>query len=170
MADSYKRSQKVLHWLIALLVLFWLFVSGELVEEAEGADKAFLLMFHSGGALTILALTLYRFALRRKNFVAPLAELKSWEKTASVFMHRTLYALICIMVFTGLVQGVVFDQDVRVFGLINITVGHNETVKDLFHLFHELVANLLKLGIAIHILASLKHQFIDKKPILKRMT
>lgn len=32
MNEAYTRGQKVLHWLLAVLLLFWLFVSGELVE------------------------------------------------------------------------------------------------------------------------------------------
>lgn len=169
LSDSYTRTQKILHWLLAILVLFWLFVSGEIVESSEGEAKGFILMFHSGGALVILAFTLYRFALRRKNTVAPLPELKQWEKTWSRVNHLAFYALICVMVASGLMQGIFFEQDVRVFGLINITVGHNESVVEIFHEIHELTATLLKLLIALHILAALKHQFIDKHAFLKRM-
>ena len=39
----------------------------------------------------------------------------------------------------------------------------------LFHTIHGGIANLLKLLIAIHVLAALKHQFIDKLAFLKRM-
>ncbi len=74
------------------------------------------------------------------------------------------------MVASGIMQGIFFEQDVRVFGLVNITVSHNESVMGVFHLLHELIASLLKLLIAVHILAVLKHQFVDKQAILKRMT
>ncbi len=167
---SYTRTQKTLHWLLAALVLFWLFVSGNFVETAEGEQKGTLLMFHSGGAIIILVLTLYRLSLRRKNTVPPMFELKAWEKTWSVRNHLTFYVLICLMVASGIMQGIFFEQDVRVFGLVNITVSHNESVMGVFHLLHELIASLLKLLIAVHILAVLKHQFVDKQAILKRMT
>ncbi|MCH2347414.1 MAG: hypothetical protein MK299_08510, partial [Pseudomonadales bacterium] len=81
---SYTRTQKTLHWLLAALVLFWLFVSGNFVETAEGEQKGTLLMFHSGGAIIILVLTLYRLSLRRRTTGAPMLELKAWEKTWSV--------------------------------------------------------------------------------------
>ena len=39
MNNSYARSQKVLHWLLAVLILFWLFVSGELVSSLDGSFR-----------------------------------------------------------------------------------------------------------------------------------
>ena len=74
------------------------------------------------------------------------------------------------MVLSGFLQGMFFEQDVRVFGLINITVDHNEGLMEIFHEIHEIAANLLKLLILVHVLAGLKHQFVDKQPVLKRMT
>ena len=174
MSDStgpiYTRGQKIFHWLLAFLILFWLFVSGNFVESAEGEQKGMILMFHSGGAILILLLTVFRYRLRRRNTVTPSAGLKAWEKTWSVRVHLGLYVLICLMVFTGLLQGMFFEQDVRVFGMINITVGYNESLMTPFHAAHEFIATLLKVLIALHVLAGLKHQFIDKEPVLQRMT
>ena len=71
MAESYTRSQKILHWLLAILVLFWLLVSGQIAASSEGGQKGMILMFHSGGALIILSLMMWRYSKRRKNFVTP---------------------------------------------------------------------------------------------------
>jgi cytochrome b561 len=57
-------------------LLFWLFVSGELVEEAQGDDKGFILMIHSGGAIIIGLLMAYRFYLRRAHPVTVMSSLK----------------------------------------------------------------------------------------------
>lgn len=169
MNDGYTRAQKVLHWLLAVLVLFWLFVSGAIVSSTEGEEQGIILMFHSGGAAIILALTLYRYSLRRKHPVAAAAGLKVWERTWSRRNHAAFYILICVMFASGLLQGMFFEQDVRMFGVLNITVGHNEALMEIFHEVHEITQLLLKLLIAVHILAVLKHQFIDKQAILKRM-
>jgi len=167
--ETYTRGQKIFHWLLALLILFWLFVSGELVEEAEGADKGFILMFHSGGAILILILTLFRYRLRRQHPVPPEPGLRAWEKIWSVRVHLALYVLVCLMVLSGFMQGVFYEQDIRVFGLIDITVGHNEALMEPFHEAHEIIATLLKVLIGLHVLAGLKHQFVDKQPVLRRM-
>ena len=169
-ANGYTRGQKIFHWVLALLILFWLYVSGELVEGAEEAQKGFILGFHSGGAILILVLTAFRYRLRLQNPVAPSAGLKAWEKLWSKRIHVALYVLVALMVFSGIMQGVFFEQDVRVFGLINITAGHNEALMEPFHEAHEIIATLLKVLIAIHVLAGLKHQFVDKEPVLRRMT
>ncbi len=169
MNESYSRAQKILHWLLAVLLLFWLFVSGELVEEAEGEEKLFILGFHSGGAIIILCLMLYRLRLRLQRAVAPFAVLQDWEKAWSRRLHLAFYILVVMMVLSGLLQGMFFDMDVRVFGVINITLSDNETLRNIFHNIHGLSANLLKAAIAVHILAALKHQFIDKHAALRRM-
>ena len=169
MATSYTRTQKILHWLLAVMILLWLFLSGELVEEAEGAEERLILMFHSGGAIIILALMLWRLRLRFKNEVQPMAELKPWEQTWSVRLHWLFYGLVCLMVLSGILQGVFYEQDVLVFGFIDITVGHNEAAMEPFHEIHEITATLLKIGIALHILAALKHQFLDRQKFIQRM-
>ncbi|MDA0687162.1 MAG: cytochrome b/b6 domain-containing protein [Proteobacteria bacterium] len=169
MNEAYTRGQKVLHWLLAVLLLFWLFVSGELVEEAQGDDKGFILMFHSGGAIVIGMLMAFRFYLRRKHPVVVMGSLKDWEKVWSQRIHVAFYVFVALMVLSGIVQGMFFEQDVRVFGLINITLGHNESLMGIFHLVHGASANVLKVLILLHILAALKHQFIDKQAMLKRM-
>ena len=169
MNESYTRGQKILHWLLAVLLLFWPFVSGELVEEAQGDDKGFILMIHSGGAIIIGLLMAYRFYLRRAHPVTVMSSLKDWEKVWSQRTHVAFYLFVGLMVLSGILQGMFFEQDVRVFGLINITLGHNESLMGIFHLIHGASANVLKVLIILHILAALKHQFIDKKAMLKRM-
>ena len=169
MAESYTRGQKILHWLLAILVLFWLLVSGQIAASSEGEQKGMILMFHSGGALIILALMMWRYSKRRKNFVTPLAELKSWEKFWSRKIHVSFYVLITVMAITGILQGMFFDQAVRVFGVINITVGHNESLMSMFNLLHDVVSKIFLALIALHVLAALKHQFVDKLSFIKRM-
>lgn len=169
MATDYTRGQKVLHWLLAVLILFWLFVSGELVQAAEGEEQGFILMFHSGGAMVILVLMLFRLKLRLNRPVSLPVELKVWEKVWSKRVHMAFYLLVILMACSGLLQGIFFDRDVRIFGMVNITMGHNESLMGFFNSVHGLIANLLKILIGLHVLATLKHQFIDKRPAFRRM-
>ncbi|MBT8439746.1 MAG: cytochrome b/b6 domain-containing protein [Gammaproteobacteria bacterium] len=167
---TYTKGQKVLHWLLAVLVLLWLFVSGELVEGAEGAEKGLFLIFHSSGAILILLLTFLRYQLRLSNPVPPLDGLKGWEKILSGWMHIALYIAICLMVLSGLLQGMFFEQPVRLFGLVPITVAYSESFMAPFHQAHQLIATALKVMIAIHVVAGFKHHFQDGLPVLRRMT
>ena len=94
MEAGYRRSRKIMHWLLAVLILFWLFVSGNFVESAEGEQKGMILMFHSGGAIIIAGLMSFRYFLRIKNPVLPLEGLKPWERVWSVRLHLSFYLLI----------------------------------------------------------------------------
>lgn len=169
MAESYTRSQKILHWVLAFLVLFWLLVSGQFAEGAEGEAKGFILMFHSGGALIISALMFWRYRKRRANTVVPMATLKTWEQVWSKRIHVSFYVLIAVMAISGIVQGMFFDQAVRVFGVVNITLAYNEGIQSVFNLIHDITSKLFLSLIAVHVLAALKHQFVDKQAFLKRM-
>lgn len=167
---TYTTGQKVLHWLLAVLILFWLFVSGELVSKAEGAEKSFILIFHSSGAILILLLTFLRYQLKLSNPVPPLDGLKNWQKVLSRWMHIALYIAVCLMVLSGLLQSMFFEQPVRLFGLVPITVAYSETFMAPFHQAHQAIATALKVMIAIHVVAGFKHQFQDNLPVLRRMT
>ena len=79
------------------------------------------------------------------------------------------YMLVALMVISGILQGVFFEQDVNIFGVLNITVGHNASLMLVFNWIHAVASKLLLVLIAIHVLAALKHQFIDKQPLLRRM-
>lgn len=170
MAETYTRSQKVLHWLLAVLVLFWLLVSGQLAESAEGEQKAMILMFHSGGALIIFALMMWRYVKRRNNPVKPLSTLKSWEQTWSLRIHLAFYMMVALMATSGILQAMFFEQDVRVFGVLNITIGHDTSLMSVFDWIHDAASKLLLTLIALHVLAAMKHQFVDKQPFLRRMS
>lgn len=166
---AYTKAQKILHWVLAVLVLFWLFVGGELIEEAEGADKVMAFAFHSGGALLIFVLFMIRLKLRLKNPAQPMLELKPWEKTWSMRVHLAFYVLLAVMVFSGIMQGIFFEQEVRLAGLVPITVSFQENLFGVFHGIHGVTASILKALILLHILAALKHQFIDRQPFIQRM-
>lgn len=168
-AQTYLPIQKILHWTLAVLLLFWLFVSGELVESAEGDARGFILGIHSGGALVILALTAWRFAVRRGHPVAPLTTLKPWEARWSHRMHLALYATTAILVLSGILHGLFYEETIRAFGFLPLTVGYQEGLNDLFHEAHEILGTVLKLLVILHIVAALKHQFIDRQRLLQRM-
>lgn len=166
---GYTRFQKILHWLLAVLILLWLFVGGEMVEEADGAEKITAIAIHSGGALLILLLMIVRWFARQKNPVPPADTLKNWEKVWSLRVHLAFYILVVLMVFSGIMQGIFFEQDVKLAGVIPITIGYQETFYGIFHAMHGVIATLLKILILLHVLAALKHQFIDRQAFLQRM-
>lgn len=169
MATTYQRSQKILHWVLAVLLLFWLQVSGRTVSSLEGEEQGMILMIHSGGALIIFALMLWRYSKRRKNSVEPMAELKPWEQTWSERIHLSFYVLVALMAVSGILQGMFFEQPVRVFGILNITIGYSESLMSVFNLIHNVSSKVFMVLIVIHVLAAFKHQFVDKQSFLKRM-
>ena len=61
---------------------------------------------------------------------------------------------------------------VNYFGLFELPdlVDKDKALGDQLKLIHELLANGLMVLVGLHILAALKHQFIDKDGLLGRMT
>jgi len=68
-----------------------------------------------------------------------------------------------------LLQGLFYDQPVRLLGLLNIAQLSNDTLGELFQSLHGASATVFKILIAIHVLAALKHQFIGDEQARQRI-
>ncbi|NND65814.1 MAG: cytochrome b, partial [Gammaproteobacteria bacterium] len=60
--------------------------------------------------------------------------------------------------------------DISFFGWFNLPlIAENESLSDIAHETHEILGWLTILIILIHLLAALKHQFVNKDATLRRM-
>lgn len=93
-----------------------------------------------------------------------------WEKTLAYYNHWLLYILLLIMSFTGFATSMLAGKPPNFFGLYQFPVlEENKALSNFLFEIHEFTAYLLVALIIVHILAALKHHFIDRDVILKRM-
>jgi cytochrome b561 len=171
---KYDKVAVLLHWIIAALMIYMVVFGEDLMNRyAANASGA---TWHASIGISILLLSVLRLLWRLANPPPPLpATMKPWEVKSSHAMHWLFYVMMIGLPLTGLLS---FDE--RVF---HIPMMGDATLFGLFPVprpvlvqgwnwggLHSLLSKVMYPLIGLHVLAALKHQFIDKDGLLKRMT
>lgn len=170
--ENYSRVARWLHWIIAVLVIAGLAL-GLLHERLEGVLPS-AIPIHKSIGFTVLALTLVRLGWRLGHKPPPLpAEMPGWEKFLSRVTHIAFYALLLILPLSGWTFSSAGQYPLNWFGLFDIPkfgLAKEDPITGIAHETHELLAYLMLGLVLLHIFAALRHQFILKDNVLRRMT
>ncbi|RBL03205.1 cytochrome b, partial [Xanthomonas oryzae pv. oryzae] len=91
---------RVLHWLMAAMILTMLFVGVGMV--ASVTQRPWLIDLHRPLGIAILILAVLRLINRLRHRPPPLpADLPAWQKAAAIASHWLLYALMLGMPLIG---------------------------------------------------------------------
>lgn len=171
-ANAYGWLAQLLHWVVVVLVI----AQYVLVNMAESADTRMqmftLFARHKSIGVTIFTLALIRLLWRFMNTQPTLPSgMPHWQQSLAKITHWLLYALIILLPVTGLLGSAANNYPVSWFGVFTIPaiIGPNEALADVFHDVHGVLAGTLALIASIHLLAALKHHFINKDDVLRRM-
>ena len=171
----YSNPTKFLHWLVAGLIVSQ-YVLAKLAEQAKesGAlvDQLALLANHKSIGITILCLAIIRLVLRFTNKPPPLPQtMPRWQRSASHASHALLYGFLFLLPMTGWLMSSAKAYSVSWFNLLALPdfVSPNEELAEIFLSAHYYLSEALFIVALIHILAALKHHFIDKDDVLNRM-
>lgn len=169
-AQRYHKALIVLHWLLALLIIFAL-IAGSTLENLPNTDpdKINALRFHMIGGMLIGVLMLGRLIVRWRTQQPPHAQTGNpFLDRLGIAAHWALYLLVFAMVISGIGISVGANLPDIVFA------GQGQlptTFTDLPpRAGHGIVAKLLMGLIALHILAALYHQVFLKDGLMKRMS
>jgi cytochrome b561 len=161
-----------LHWLIAVLLVFMLFFGEELMEAEDGG--AFGPSLHVSIGSAILVLSIFRLAWRLFN--PPLAYpagMAPWERMAAKATHVLFYVLLIGIPLTGWLATPKFlSEEEAVAGLTLFGAFPLPGAPSLglpMKGIHEIGSNLGIVLLALHVLAALKHHFINRDDVLRRM-
>ncbi len=169
--QRYSNVAIALHWIIAVLLIYMLFW-GEGLIKTRGTATAANPGLHATIGLTILILGVARLVWRLINPPPPDVPMPAWQKMGSHAVHWLFYALIILLPLTGMAA---LDH--------SISGKHPEYAQlSYFNLFpiphypqsllgqsHDILSKVGIALLAIHVLAALKHQFIDKDNLIGRM-
>lgn len=173
---KYTKVAIALHWIIAIMVLFLLFPGEDLIKVPRGQSVAdWGPTAHASLGMLVLLLSLFRILWRVMHPAPPLpAGMPIWQVKATAAIHGLLYLLMLGIPLLGWLALAPYGaerldpESITFFRLVplNILPNLGEWAGEL----HEIGGTLAKILIAIHVLAALKHQFIDKDGLLRRMT
>jgi len=162
---------QLLHWVIVVLIIVQ-FVLGYETHWATGLAKLKTVVPHKSWGITILGLAVIRLIWRLAN-PAPLLPdtLKPWERIAAHVTHYGLYFLLFAMPLTGWIASSARSFPVSWFGLTQLPdlVAPNRPLYDTLMAFHYWMSWLLVAIAVLHVGAALKHHFVLKDTVLRRM-
>lgn len=160
-----------LHWLLAALVIGGLVMGGQVLAKTPNADPAKMLSLkmHMSVGILILVLMLGRLVIRFMTKKPPHADIgNDLLNTGAIGAHYLLYAVVIAMSASGLAIANAAGLPAIVFG------GSGEALPADFNdiaprAAHGVLALVLKLVIAGHVLAALYHQYVRKDSLFSRM-
>lgn len=167
----YGSVAQTLHWLVVALLVIQ-FTLGKIAENLPlGPDKLGTLARHKSVGITILTLAVLRLAWRLYDPPPPLPSMPRWQAHAARFSHAALYALLFAMPLTGWMMSSASNYPVSWFGLVQLPdfVAPDADLKQMLRDTHGLLSNVLATLVGVHLLAALKHQFLDRDGLLFRM-
>lgn len=168
----YGAVAQTLHWVIALMI-FAMFGLGYYMEDLPlGQQKLELYGIHKSLGITIFALAVLRLVWRLTHPAPPLPSgMSALERRAAHAAHWTIYALIFVQPAIGFLQSNAANFPVVVWDVLPLpaVIGADEALGERLAGLHELVANVLAVLVLIHIAAALRHHFVLKDDVLRRM-
>ena len=169
---SWGAVSKGLHWLIVLLILNQWVIAARADALPLGPGKLQALALHKSFGMTILALAIIRLVWRWLNPVPSLDGLaKGWERLLANLSHVLLYGLIFAIPLSGWLMSSARNFPVSWFGVFQFPdlIGADKSLYDFLHGLHGQLFAALVIVALLHIAGALKHHFIDKNEVLRRM-
>lgn len=171
--ERYTKTAMLLHWLVAILIIAAFFLGLTMVDiKGITPTKLKYYSWHKWLGVTVLLLAVLR-ALWRATHQPPAhpASMPVWQAKAADAVHYLLYFLIFAVPISGYLYTTAAGVPVVYLGLWQIPAlfeGTPELKAALKPVHYWLTMGMAALVLA-HAGAALKHQFIDRDGVLKRM-
>ena len=170
-ASTYTRSAIGLHWVMALGLATNFVLGLTMSDLAVSPQKLQFYSWHKWAGITLLGLVTLRLIWR--GFASPPALLSAplWQQGVARLSHILMYVLMFAIPLSGWLMSSAGGFTVNYLGMFQLPnlVGKDKALFELLKETHE-VLNFSLLGVvALHVLAALKHYFIDQDASLQRM-
>ena len=160
-----------LHWLIVVLIIVQVTLA-LMADELHGMQKLAMLARHKSVGITILALAALRLLWRSANPTPPLpSTLKPYERRLANTSHALLYVLLFALPLSGWMMSSARGFPVSWFGFFQLPdlVPKSKPLYNALVDTHVTLACVLAAVVTLHVAAALKHHFVLKDDVLRRM-
>ncbi len=178
--ESYTLVQRLLHWLLALLVILALGVGMTLGWLGfDGARDAFgmevtnaLYTGHKTVGVLILALMTLRLVMRLTQGVPlPVPTLTRFEHLASQIVHALMYLVLLAQPIVGWLATAAGGYPVQLFAwTLPGLIAKDEALSEKLFELHELLGWALLALLVLHIGAALMHEYVKRDGVMRRMS
>jgi cytochrome b561 len=161
-----------LHWLLAVLILALIALGLYLIHVMPDADpsKIGVLRLHMAGGVVVLVLMMVRLVVRLVTAkpAAAMSGVRALDRLA-LLGHYAFYALVLLMVASGLVTATSSGLNLIVFGASSAPMPPNLAIYPAF-VVHVVGVLLLASLIVLHVMAVAWHRFVGHDDVLGRMS
>jgi cytochrome b561 len=169
----YTRTAIAFHWLIALLIVCG-FSLGWVMTDIPGFTPTKLRYFswHKWIGVTVLALVVLRILWRATHAAPPLPTgMPAWQRAAAQVAHLALYVLMVLIPVSGYLYSSAANVPVVYLGLVPLPrlIAPDPVLKVVLKNVHIALNYTLLVLVVLHVVAALKHQWLDRDGLLSRM-
>jgi cytochrome b561 len=171
--NRYTSVAVALHWLLALVILVGFIIGFQMADEPPSPTRVRWINYHKWIGVTILGLSLLRLLWRLGHRPPALPDsMQPWQQTASNWVHRALYLFFFAVPLIGWAYSSALGFHVVYLGLVPLPdlAPKNKALADVLIDVHATLAWTLAALVGLHVAAALKHHFVDKDGLLRRMS
>ncbi|WP_419799131.1 MAG: cytochrome b/b6 domain-containing protein [Terasakiella sp.] len=171
-STSYGWIAKFFHWSMVLGFLIMFPLGYYMTGLPLGPDMFEKIALHKSIGAIVLFLAVLRLAWRVINPTPELPVEMTWfERLGAHGVHIALYGVMFVMPLSGWAMSSAANFPLSVFGWFTLPalMEPSKEAVDFLKDFHEVMAVLILVLIALHVGAALKHHFINRDDVLKRM-
>ncbi len=167
----YAGSLIALHWLIGAAIIAMLCIGLYMTGLPKGLPfKATLFNFHKSLGLTIFLFVLIRFAMLAIRGRPPMPPMPGWQRIVAKATHGLLYVAMVLMPVAGYLGSSFNTFGTYFWGIELPKWGWDDPgLRRFFFTIHEITAFVLIVLILLHVAGALKHQFVDRDSLMRRM-
>jgi cytochrome b561 len=171
-AQSYSSVTKLLHWVMAVLVVVCWMLGVSTDDLPKGVSRTVTLFAHITVGLILLDVLVLRAVWRAMSSPPPVERqvFGIWPGMGRL-MHYLLYAMLLMVPVTGIMLQFFYGKSLPLYGVAEISspVEFNATFASVMMQVHELSAHSLLALAAAHALAALVHHYVFRDRTLVRM-
>ncbi|CAN5312745.1 cytochrome b [soil metagenome] len=175
-SSRYNGVSIALHWVLALALAGVFFVGLYMADLPFSPLRLKLYNWHKWAGIVILALSLVRLLWRLTHRPPALSRqiemaMPAWQMRAYHATHGLLYALFFAVPLIGWAYSSAAGFSIVLFGVLPLPdfVPADKALAALIKPWHALSAFTLAALVVLHILAALKHHWVDRDGLLQRM-
>lgn len=172
MTTGYTVTAVALHWATALLIASAFAIGPYMVSLEFSPIKLKLFSYHKWVGVTVFLLALLRMAWRVFHPPPALPDrMPPWERLAAKAAHLALYALMLAVPLTGWLMSSAHGFQTVYLGLLPLPdlLARDRALAEGIELVHYVLNKTLLITALMHAAAALKHHFIDRDDVLRRM-
>jgi superoxide oxidase len=166
--DRYDGLSRVLHWIFAAAIVYATVAGYALAQLPDGALREFLSRLNMSIATVLIVLFPLRVWWARVR-VSPreLASVSPMQRAIAHGVHRLIYLTIFAVLASGYLM---VPNGYEFFGMVEIPTPFSQgALTERLFVFHRASCAVLAGLVVLHVLAVVKHQWIARNGVLKRM-